>query len=248
MSAGAVGIKLGLSPAQVSAVKTALRDIELTPAQKKRLIWRIAKYGVMRHSAANARAQHTPDNRGWAARKPGHGNKKMLRKLPKMMVVRQIDDETARVVFNGGSRVSAAVIAYAQQNGATITQTKGVFKNRKIDKKALATKYQAKKLVALGFRAPEMSRHEKTGRYTQIRRRVRVSQSWIREHITRAQAGVIIKTMEGKTPKASWQIHLPARAFLGITDAQLADSIVRALQGIRYGANVKKQDIKRKKS
>ncbi|EJO4474510.1 hypothetical protein NRK37_001804, partial [Salmonella enterica] len=61
-----------------------------------------------------------------------------------------------------------------------------------------------------------------------------------------AQAGLIIRKLEGKEPLSSWTIHLPARPFLGITDDQLAASIAREMRGIRYGSDIKKQDIKRK--
>lgn len=61
-----------------------------------------------------------------------------------------------------------------------------------------------------------------------------------------AQAGLIIRKLENKAPVNSLTIHLPARPFMGITDDQLSASIARELQGIQYGSNIKKQDIKRK--
>lgn len=84
------------------------------------------------------------------------------------------------------------------------------------------------------------------GKYTHERQYRAVGQKWICEHMNMAQAGLIIRKLEGKTPVDSWTIKIPSRSFLSITDDQLAASIARELQSIQYGSNVKKQDIKRK--
>ncbi|ECI5766478.1 hypothetical protein D5770_12185 [Salmonella enterica subsp. enterica] len=247
MSAPTLEVRVEFSRAQMRQIKNAIARYDLTPAKRKRLLWRIAKNGVIGATKANAKKQHTPDDKAWPARAKGHGHKKMMRKLPGMLSVRQVDSYTIKVVFNGGKRTKAAVIAWAQQHGATIQMSRSQLKrNGENQKGHAATKYQAKKLVALGFKAPEMVRHEKTGRYTQARRYNRVSQKWICEHLNMAQAGLIIRKLEGKVPVDSWTIKLAPRPFLGITDDQLAASIARELRSIHYGSDIKKQDIKRK--
>ncbi|ECF2557235.1 hypothetical protein E1944_09625 [Salmonella enterica subsp. enterica serovar Ahuza] len=247
MSAPALEVRSTLSRAQIRQIKGAIARYDLTPAKRKRLLWRIAKNGVIGATKANAKKQHTPDGKSWPARAKGHGHKKMMRKLPGMLGVRQVGSDTIKVVFNGGKRTKAAVIAWAQQHGATIQVSRSQLKrNGENQKSHAATKYQAKKLVSLGFKAPVMAQKGRKGKYTHERQYRAVSQKWIREHLNMAQAGLIIRKLEGKGPLNSWTIHLPARPFLGITDDQLAASIAREMRGIQYGSDIKKQDIKRK--
>ncbi|EMD4459913.1 hypothetical protein VQ286_002360 [Salmonella enterica] len=247
MSTPTLEVRLDFSRAQMRQIKDAIDRYDLTPAKRKRLLWRIAKNGVIGATKANAKKQHTPDDKSWPERAKGHGHKKMMRKLPGMLGVRQVDNDTIKVVFRGGKRTKAAVIAWAQQHGATIQMNRSQLKgNGKGQKSHPATKLQAKKLNALGFKAPVVVTKGRKGKYTHRREYRAVAQKWITEHLNMAQAGLIIRKLEGKAPVDSWTIHLPARSFLGITDDQLAASIARELQGIQYGSNIKKQDIKRK--
>ncbi|EJJ0395455.1 hypothetical protein VQZ45_003976 [Salmonella enterica] len=247
MSAQALEVLGALSRAQIRQIKDAIARYDLTPAKRKRLLWRIAKNGVIGATKANAKKQHTPDDKAWPARAKGHGHKKMIRKLPGMLGVRQMGSDTIKVVFNGGKRTKAAVIAWAQQHGATIQMRRSQLKrNGENQKGHAATKYQAKKLVSLGFKAPMMVQKGRKGKYTHERQYRAVSQKWITEHLNMAQAGLIIRKLEGKAPVNSWTIKLPPRPFLGITDDQLAASIAREMRGIQYGSDIKKQDIKRK--
>ncbi len=94
----------------------------------------------------------------------------MMRKLPGMLGVRQVDSDTIKVVFNGGKRTKAAVIAWAQQHGATIQMNRSQLKrNGENQKGHAATKYQAKKLVSLGFKAPVMVQKGRKGKSTHER-------------------------------------------------------------------------------
>ncbi|EEH6200291.1 hypothetical protein G8935_001551 [Salmonella enterica] len=247
MSTPTLEVRAEFSRAQMRQIKRAIDRYDLTPAKRKRLLWRIAKNGVIGATKANAKKQHTPDDKAWPARAKGHGHKKMMRKLPGMLGVRQVDSDTIKVVFNGGKRTKAAVIAWAQQHGATIQMSRSQLKrNGENQKGHSATKYQAKKLVSLGFKAPVMVQKGRKGKYTHERQYRAVSQKWITEHLNMAQAGLIIRKLEGKAPVDSWTIKLPSRSFLGITDDQLAASIAREMRSIQYGSGIKKQDIKRK--
>lgn len=247
MSTPTLEVRLDFSRAQMRQIKDAIDRYDLTPAKRKRLLWRIAKNGVIGATKANAKKQHTPDDKSWPERAKGHGHKKMMRKLPGMLGVRQVDNDTIKVVFRGGKRTKAAVIAWAQQHGATIQMNRSQLqRNGENQKGHAATRSQAKKLNSLGFEAPVMVAKGRKGKYTHRREYRAVAQKWITEHLNMAQAGLIIRKLEGKAPVDSWTIHLPARSFLGITDDQLAASIARELQGIQYGSNIKKQDIKRK--
>lgn len=248
MNAPTLEVRVAFSRAQMRQIKDAIARYDLTPAKRQRLLWRIAKNGIIGATKANAKKQHTPDDKAWPARAKGHGHKKMIRKLPGMLGVRQVDDDTVKVVFRGGKKTKAAVVAWAQQHGATIQMNRSQLKrNGENQKGHAATKFQAKKLAALGFKAPVMVQKGRKGKYTHERQYRTVSQKWICENLNMAQAGLIIRKLEGKETVESWTIHLPARPFLGITDDQLAASIAREIRGIQYGSGIKKQDIKKRK-
>ena len=62
----------------------------------------------------------------------------------------------------------------------------------------MATRRQARRLKELGFKQ---------------------SQKHIMANFTRGQAGAIIRKEEGRAPKKSWTITVPARPFLGASVA-----------------------------
>jgi hypothetical protein len=57
---------------------------------------------------------------------------------------------------------------------------------------------------------------------------------------------MLIKKLKDEPVKASWEIQLPARPFLGASTRQREQAFARALQSIDYGWDVSKQDLKRK--
>jgi hypothetical protein len=60
------------------------------------------------------------------------------------------------------------------------------------------------------------------------------------------QAGLLIRKLSGKAVKNSWQIDLPARVFLGMSDDEFNKALARQLQAIGFGWDVNAQDIKGK--
>lgn len=66
----------------------------------------------------------------------------------------------------------------------------------------------------------------------------------IQEKMTARQAGLLIRILEDKPVKTSWQIDLPARAFLGIGQDDFNRALARQLQAIGFGWDVNAQDIR----
>lgn len=62
-----------LNAEQLKALRAKLKDLELPQKKRQRLLWRIAKYGVIVASKRNIRKQSNPDGEAWQSR---HGNYK----------------------------------------------------------------------------------------------------------------------------------------------------------------------------
>lgn len=231
----------GLNDAQMELALLAL------PAKKRqRALWRIAD-GIRQNSKRNDKAQQDPEGKPWTPRKHQRkrGNKtKMFRYLPNGMKVKDTP-EYAEVYFaratKGNSNFSAGVIANMHQTGTSVHINGSNFKRkmreyeqRKGLDKSAATVKQARFLVKLG-----MKRRNK-------KRWVRATSSWIQQNISYQQAGLLISKLQNDTAagKSSWDVKLPKRGLLGISQQEGRKIFRRVMQGINYGWNVKKQDMR----
>ncbi|MDK2597905.1 phage virion morphogenesis protein [Pseudoalteromonas obscura] len=228
------------------------------PAKKRqRLMWRVANE-VRKRARANAKKQQSPDGTPWQARKGKKRGKKMLRQLPQALVISS-NPNGARVYFQrahrGKSKYHTGVIAGTHEAGKNLTISAARHKAglmRHQARKGLkadspATPGQAKYIVRLrGMRLlskaeqAQKKRH-KPGTW------VRITKQWALDNLTFAQAGVIISALQGEDTqpkKASWQVKLPERSFLGTTAQEQQQIFEQAMQGINYGWQVKKQDMK----
>lgn len=228
----------GLDKRQLKELRQALAAAELKPKQRQRLLWRIAKLGIINAARRHQRNQVTPDGQPWPKRKRGKG--KMLRQLPRLLHVREMPErEAVRIYLKGGNYrnnsgpVSAGLIGAVHQEGAAIPMS--AEKMPRPDQRGKpALMSQAKRLRALGYRV------WKKGRY------VKASSRQIMESMSMAQAGLLIKKLRGKPTKATWTIDIPARVFLGVSDTEFNKILARQLQAIGFGWNVNAQDIKGK--
>lgn len=100
-------------------------------------------------------------------------------------------------------------IARAQQEGISITAQapKNTGEQRK---EGFATRNQARALIAEGYKIPR-------GKGKGAKR---ASIKWITEHLSKNQAGFLLRELKGSSSKSTWQIDLPARSFLGQTVAE----------------------------
>lgn len=228
----------GLDKRQVTQLRTALAAADLKPKQRQRLLWRIAKLGVIVAAKRHQRNQVTPDGQPWPTRKRGKG--KMLRQLPKLLHVRDMPEiDAVRIYLKGGNYrnstgpVSAGLIGAVHQGGASFpVRADSMPRPDQRGKPVLVS--QAKRLRALGYKV------------FRGKRWVKATSREIMEKMSMAQAGLLIKKLRGKATKSTWTIDIPARVFLGVSDSEFNHILARQLQAIGFGWNVKAQDIKGK--
>ena len=217
--------------------KDQLNLLALPPKQRKRLVWRAANE-MKKLAARHVRQQQDPNGNAWAPRK--RGKRKMLRGLPKLLVIHEPRQDVAEVGFKKGTMSAhAGVIANTHQKGHTYKVTAA--SRRRIapsegGKHKQATKAQARKLRELGFKRPGQRKRSYRS----------ASLGWITGHLNYAQAGLLIKKLKDEPAAESWEIHLPARPFLGASARQRQQAFARALQSIDYGWDVNKQNMKGK--
>lgn len=226
----------GIDPAQLAQLRAELKKRNLPPKKRQRLLWRMAKQGVIAAAKRHQRQQVSPDGQAWEPRK--RGKKKMLTGLPRLLAVREIPEQGAVMVYlrsQGGKKLSAGALGYIHDTGANITVRADDIPSRRQGDE-LATRWQAKRLRQLGFKRREG------------KRLVNASASWIMQTMRRAQAGAIIRTMSGTPPVRVWKIELPARVFLGVSDEEFNNIMARQLQAIDFGWQVSAQDIRGKTS
>lgn len=91
-----------LNKRQLAELKKALASMELPPKKRQRLLWRMAKYGVIAAAKRNVRNQETPDGEGWEGRKTKRKGK-MLRNMPKLLHIREMPEiQAVRIYLQGG--------------------------------------------------------------------------------------------------------------------------------------------------
>ena len=217
--------------------KDQLNLLALPAKKRKRLVWRAANE-MKKLAARNVRQQQDPNGQPWAPRK--RGKRKMLRGLPKLLEIHAPSQDVAELGFKRGTmNAHAGVIANTHQKGHTYQVTAA--SRRRIatsegGKQKPATKAQARKLRELGFKRPGARKSSYRS----------ASLGWITGNLNYAQAGLLIRKLKDEPVKASWEIELPARPFLGANAKQREQAFARALQSIDYGWDVNKQDLKRK--
>ncbi|AIA71415.1 phage virion morphogenesis protein [Pectobacterium atrosepticum] len=211
-----------------------LASLELPPKKRQRLLWRIAKLGVIVAAKRNQRNQTSPDGQPWAPRKRGKG--KMLRQLPKLLHVREMPQiDAVRIYLQGGQYkngqvpVSAGLIGAVHQGGASFSMSADRAP-RPDQRNRPALPRQAKKLRALGYKMRKGNRY------------VKASSKYILDTLSMAQAGLLIKKLRGEPTKTTWKIDIPSRVFLGVSDDEFNKILARQLQAIGFGWDVNAQD------
>lgn len=182
-------------------------------------------------SRKNIKRQRTVDGAPMAPRQKRREARPMLMGLYRQMTVRAAPGEGGGVqgVAVSWDNGLMAAIGYRHQHG--IGEDWSPQRARKAygqpDYKARATRRQAKALLREGYRLPV--RGKGGGRGLK-----RVTVSWIEQHMTLGQAGLILRLMRTGKRKGvqSWRDTVPARPFLGVTSQQadeLAEKFVKSL-------------------
>ncbi|AYX16887.1 phage virion morphogenesis protein [Yersinia pseudotuberculosis] len=217
-----------LNTTQLTALREALKRLELPPKKRQRLLWRLAKYGVMVAAKRNVRNQQSPDGTPWQGRQTNQRGK-MLRNMPKLMHIREMPEiEAVRLYLQGGQYrngekpVPAGVVGYGQQNGMNVTVNRSAVA-KTTDPERKATIKQAKRLRALGYKVKKGKGWRKPP-YKEIAGNMRFD-----------QAGLLIRELSGKAAKSTWTVDVPAREFLGMNDEDFNKALARQLQAIGFG-------------
>ncbi|EMF8481374.1 phage virion morphogenesis protein [Morganella morganii] len=220
-----------LNQSQFNKLREALKQHDLTPQKRQKLLIRLAKSGVIGATKRNIKKQQSPDGEPWEARKSKR-RKKMLSNMPKLLKIKEIPETDSVRIYLGGGKyrngskpVSAGVVGYSQQNGnrATVKKSSISNVNSKRNKELKASKKQAKKLRELGYKV----RNGKSWKKPSIKS--------IEADMTFWQAGLLIRMLSDEDPKDAWAIELPARVFLGIGQEDFEKALARELQGIGFG-------------
>lgn len=103
--------------------KDQLNLLALPPKKRKRLVAKRRAANEMKKLAArNVRQQQDPNGNAWAPRK--RSKRKMLRGLPKLLVIHEPSQDVAELGFKKGSmNVHAGVVANTHQKGHTYKVT-----------------------------------------------------------------------------------------------------------------------------
>lgn len=219
-----------LNQAQLRHLQAEIKRMNLTPEKRRRLLYRIMRNGVLAATERNIKRQKTPDGTKYNKR---HSKRKakMLSKIAKNIVIKSSSNE-GKAYFRGVYKststktIPVGVVAKAQQDGLTVTQNKNQFENQTHNtNKGSITARQIKRLRKLGHT------HSKN------KKAIRSSVKWMQANLSEAQAGITIRNMLEQPQKSSWDIKIPAREFLGISDDDFMKSVKRELRNINYGGN-----------
>ncbi len=180
--------------------KEQLAFLQLKPNKRRNLI-RGAIRAANRSSKTRITDEKDLTGKNWKRRANGR-KKKMLTKLKSRMKVRY-GPNSGQVYFNN---TRTAKIARAHQEGASLDAGKPKRKGSQ-NKDGPATKNLARALIAAGYKIPR-------GKGKGAKR---ASIKWITEHLSKNQAGFLLRDLKGNSSKSTWQIDLPARSFLGQT-------------------------------
>lgn len=195
--------------------------LQMPDAKRRRLLASMARQ-VRVNSRSRIRRQIDLSGQPFEQRKSKSG-KKMLVGLSKKIQITSTAEE-ATVGFKG----VAGRIARKQQDGIdevmTAEKMQRIHGQPKYDEPC--TREQAKALRLEGFKKRKPS--GKGYRNASIRE--------LMETLTMGQAGVILRHMRDEVSKKKWVIPLPARAFLGATDAEVEKVTDLAMKAFNPGA------------
>lgn len=191
----------------VLGVREQLALLQLEPRMRRRLLNNVSKR-VRTMSRQRIRSQQNLDGSPFAARKKQEpGQKKMESGLGKLIQVTSLTPDQAVL---GWKNNLTSWVAAQQHNGTSERRTAQQMRRwNRVSEGSMATDRQAKRLRRLGFKVRQEGK----------KRLSRPSASWILEHVSYMQAGVLIRVLDetrGESTGAdSWEIKLPKRQFLG---------------------------------
>ncbi|WP_122587144.1 virion morphogenesis protein [Pseudomonas viridiflava] len=198
--------------------------MELPLPKRKRLLNNAVKR-VRSLSRKRIRSQQNLDGSSFEARKDtSRGKKKMEAGLGKLLMVTRLTGTEAEL---GWRNTLTRWIASQQHHGVSERRTAAQMRQwNKVPEGTAATEKQAKRLRRLGFKTRQTGKKSLT----------RPSVAWIQQHLNYAQAGLLIRVLDGEqtesTGAQSWNIKLPSRQFLGASTSETRQLVDLVLQQI----------------
>lgn len=185
------------------SVKKRLQLMTLPGPKRRRMLSQMGRQ-IQRTARKRMRQQQNINGTPWEPRKDGSG-KKMMRRIGRQMY-HKANPDFAEISFRG----PAGRIAREQQEGSrevvTASQARSRAGQPRYDDNA--TRKQAKALRAAGYKV----RRKGTKGWK------KPSLKWIEENLKQGQAGLVLKILRDEASQASWDIVLPPRSFLGLTE------------------------------
>lgn len=219
-----------LNRAQLKYLRSEIERMNLTPEKKRKLLYRIMKNGVLAATERNIKRQKSPEGTKFDKRQSKR-KAKLLSKIAKNIVIKSSSNE-GKAYFRGVYKststktIPVGVVAKTQQDGLAVKQNKNQFENQTHNtNKGSITERQIKRLRKLGHT------HSKN------KKPIRSSVKWLQANLSEAQAGITIRNMLELPEKSGWDIKIPEREFLGISENDFMKSIKRELRNINYGGN-----------
>lgn len=196
-------------------LKKQIQALAPSKTEQKKVVKKLGQ-GVRKQARKNIRKQKTVDGAKMKRRK-GKRKAKMLRRIGKKLIVTtQASGRLAEVTYK--SKITGKIAARQQHGIATHMTARKMSKiYARKDNNAQASRATAKALTQEGYKHAV-----KTAGGIKYKR---VSQKFIRTHLTQARAGLILRMLRNVDSKKSWKIPLPARPFLGVNDVQAANML-----------------------
>lgn len=202
-------------------VRTQLALLNLPPKLRQRLLNR-ALVRARAMTRRNVAGQRTPAGEAFAPRKR-KARRKMLSGLvkPKHLNVTQLTPDQGVL---GWRNPLMGHIARQHQDGYVERRTAAQMRRwNRVQPSQACTEKQAKRLRRLGFRVRQKGRRGLS----------RPSMAWIQQHVQFQQAGLLIRVLKNEQPgPSSWEITLPRREFLGLTQQDTGRLVAQALDQI----------------
>lgn len=199
-------------------IQRRLELLALPKGKRKRVLKRTGQE-VRKRSRQNIRQQKTVDGQPMAGRKAGKG--KMFRKIGRTLTTKTYSNS----VTVGWKNRLIGMTAYKHHHGVPerFTAKKLEKLHGQPDYGAPATKRQAKALITAGYRVYV---GKKKGKVKTKKPSIR----WITENMTQGRAGLMIRELTGDVAKSSWEVKVPARPFLGVSEKEALDILATEIQ------------------
>lgn len=181
--------------------------LTMSPIKRKRFMQWAARQ-IRKNSRARLRSQRDLDGSPFAPRK-NKSRRKMLKGLSKHM--RAFGNAEYGMVDFAQSGIGQVARLHQEGIGETMTASKMKQRDKKNSTDANATRAQARKLRELEFKV-----RKSNGKGWK-----RPTLRYVVDNMKQSQAGVIIRALDNERSKQSWNIPLPSRSFLGVTNSEV---------------------------